>query len=203
MKTSAFCILVLFILLLSMVAGAQETFRISIAGGLAKSDNFESDLYNPGFNVAITPWFLPNKNIHLGLRFAYARWTPDEDAFLAETMTVVTNPDITGSVNIYELLPSIRIAAGFEPFDLFGQFGAGLYFRDKDIRARGEALGSTVSERLIDESDTHFGFSAGIGFTLGELGPFGIEAMASYHIIDIDNGSEQFYTLGGGFYFDF
>jgi hypothetical protein len=193
------------VLLLFGGTAFSQNWRVDVSGGISHDNAFRNDVWDLGFSTALSGWFVPTDNLQFGIRLGYVRWTPDSDEFANLLPAGVTNVDITGSTDILEIVPSLRISTPVaeSPIGLFGQFGAGIFIRWAEVDSEGELLGAPFSEQLIDDSENQFGFSLGLGISLGRLAGFGLEFLPLYNVLREDNGSRQYYTVNLGVSYEF
>lgn len=198
MKNKIFIIIPIFIFILSNFNYAQKV-HFSIDTGLSLFTGEGSEYWNPGFSIGGNIFFPLSKNILLGGRIAYSRWTPDVFELTREYTGLGIQWDILGSATVLDITPIIR---GLIPLDerktsnLLLQAGAGLFVINLKARVGGRFLWLYVEER-IDESDTKFGILLGGGLVIGKLKKIRFEIFPLFHIT-FNEKTTKYFTINAG-----
>jgi len=186
-------------------AAYSQNWRVDVSGGISHENSFRNDVWDLGFSTALSGWFVPTDNLQIGIRGGYVRWTADSDEFVDALPAGATNVTIDGATDILEIMPSLRIStpvAG-SPIGLFGQFGAGFVVRWAQVDGEGQLLGVALDEEIVDDTETHLGFSMGLGASFGRIGGFGLELLPLYTMLREDNGSRHYYSVNLGLSYEF
>ena len=197
-------VLLSLLLSVSLVLG-QDKITIGLGGGISKATSSGSEYWNMGFTAGGELFQETAKDISIGFRVAYNRWSPNEDKLKSEIVgNSGLNLAVSGSTSIIELIPSIRIFSSYYNNDqqsgFFVQAGAGLYIikLDADVTA---SYNGNYAVASIDESDSRFGISMGAGIVLDCATEFKIMINPMYNIIFNEQESINYFTLNLGLIF--
>lgn len=186
------------------LGGAQQ-LSVDINAGVSQPIGSNADRWNTGFSVGGDGFIWVFDRLGIGGRFAYNRWSPDKDAFL-DGFDAITDPDVKGSLMIFEIIPSARVRTNYEtsPLNFFGQGGFGLYVIRTEAELSGLQLDSPVEDVFNDgEWIGRWGFQLGAGVSLGSSRYFSVDIFPLYNIVFNSDRAFQYFTGNVGLSFKF
>lgn len=200
-KTLVFLTVLVFLYSFSAIEGyAEKKATLSLGGGFSQFTGDGSDIWETGYTTGGTLFFKVTPNILVGGRFAYNRWSLDEEALIRDIGIPWANFTVSGSASAIELIPSVRILAPARKgskIKFFGQVGAGLY------RLNLETNISTTAFILLDNIEIHleetrFGVDIGGGVIFGGQNSIRFEILPQYHIIWTKDNPTKYFSLSLG-----
>ncbi len=196
-KTILFVLILSLLLCVNLSYGQNQNIK-GIGVGISKTTGDFSDDFNMGFTIN-GEWFKQySENLYIGGRFAYNRWSPDEDELEGNLPSGATF-DISGGGSMIELLPSVRYVPSSnegQQIQLYGQFGAGLYSFAWDAEVDWEYYGYSGTQK-IDESASDFGINFGAG-AIFVSGSRKFSIFPNYNIIFSDGETVNYFTFNLG-----
>jgi len=206
--TSAFAVCGLLILS-SISASMAQKYQIGIDAGPSKVIARGIDELKIGISFDGDFFYGLNDYFLIGLRAGHIRWASARD-FLAEAIANISNIDVSGTPWSLEIIPSARATTKFpnNVVNLFAQAGAGLYIIKSKTEISGLVPDSTgglrpVSRTFGTDARAHFGFSAGVGATIGQPTPVMIQVYPLYNYVFRDISPNQYFTINAGLVFGF
>lgn len=177
---------------LTGVASAQES-RISgsVDGGVSQPVGVYANEYNTGFNVGTSWFYWPLNPVGFGIRFGYDRWGADGDNVIEEANKQVgfsiASPEVEGSANIFEFIPSVRLGSGLTrlPLNIDAQIGYGLYL----LRTLATVTGTNISGAAVsevvgkDEWEARSGFQFRANLGIAPVNVFSVHFIPMYNIV--------------------
>lgn len=194
-KKTIIVIISLSLLLCINISYGQNQTMMGVGVGISLPTGDGSEYWKMGFDIN-GEWFKQySENLFIGGRIAYNRWSPDEDELTKDTPSGI-EWDISGSLTIIELLPSVRYVPSTnqgQQFQFFGQIGAGLYSLTANGEVKGSYYGSTVTVSA-DESSSDFGINFGAGAII-VMGNTKFLIYPNYNIVFTDEESTKYFTF--------
>lgn len=182
------------VILFSAIPVTAEKTSYGVGGGVSFPIGFESGDWNTGFDLNVDAFHYLIKELGFGFRFAYNRWTPDENRF-KRRLTSLENGNVSGSIQTFELLPSVRIRTTFEhPVNYFFQGGLGAYIIHSKATVTGSQFGGPVNASFDDMTTARFGFSFGPGISVGSWKYFNVSIVPLYNLVFNSGKAFQYIT---------
>ncbi|MBN1781845.1 hypothetical protein JW948_12010 [bacterium] len=184
-------ILVLAMMFCMNLAYAQN--MIDLGGGISKITGDDSEYFNMGFNGYGQLFKKYSETMYIGGRVAYNHWSINEDEFMGGYAGM--GAEVSGSVSVIELLPSIRImpASKGGSSQFFFQAGVGLYMLKSEYDFTMSFYGYEMSESSSD-SENKMGINLGAGIILNNK--FSITPM--YNIVFTEDESLKYFVVDVG-----
>ncbi|MBD3314589.1 MAG: outer membrane beta-barrel protein [Chitinivibrionales bacterium] len=199
-KSSATKSITVALLLIGAATIAYSDVKIGFNAGLSWPLDEGTEELNMGFRVGIDGYVTILPPLLAGFSVGYSRWGIDEDELIDEIEGILEG-DVDGAVHMVELMPNVRLTIPrlISPFDVFGQFGIGVYIRTERVELEGESpLGQLVSDRPLDDTDGRLGLQAGPGIAYNFLNIFSAEVSGLYNLLFEEGPRSQYITLQAG-----
>ncbi|MBN1781846.1 hypothetical protein JW948_12015 [bacterium] len=167
---------------------------LEIGGGMTQLTGDGSEYFKTGFNINGNFFGKTSPTLFMGLHAAYNRVSVDEDEFLGGYTGL--GVDISGSISIIELIPSIRIVPVPRPGQsarFFIQAGGGMYLMKGESEV--SALGYSVS---TETEENEFGIQLAAGMIFGAPGTTTLTVYPMYNIIFTEDESTKYFTVNLG-----
>lgn len=189
-----FAIPILLIVLSNFTLINSATVRLQVEGGVSKQiGQFYND-FNWGFDLGGDALFYLDRNILLGIRVAYNRWTPSDSNIISDFKGLVSG-NVSGHSFSWEFIPTLRLTTDFTTslVNLFVQGGAGLYIINDKTTITGTTVGGLPLEQTFGlGSRGRFGVQMGGGLEFGNPETISIDVFSLYNIVFMGGESSTF-----------
>jgi len=203
-KKTSLTVLLLFLLSANFVYGQNKTITLQ-GGGISKATGDGCEYWNIGFNISGELFQEVTKNLSIGCRVAYNRWSPNEDELTNEFSGISGfRLDVSGSASIIELLPSVRLISSTSPnqkTQFFGQIGAGYYILNMETEISASYNGSSATGSIY-LSENKFGINFGAGIIIASSINTNLSICPMYNIIFTEQESIKYFTVNLGIIFE-
>jgi hypothetical protein len=192
--------MVAMVLAIGLARGAGRDVVLGVHGGLSWPLDEGTDELNTGFTVGASGYLTLIPNLLAGLGVSYNRWGVDEEELINEIEGIIGG-DVDGAVHMVEIMPTVRLTVPrlLRSFDIFGQFGIGVYIRTEQVEVEGTGtLGELISGKPLDDTDGRLGMQVGPGVSYGFLNFFGVELSGLYNLLFEEGPRSQYITLRAG-----
>ncbi len=185
-----------FVINMITVSNSQSVSTNGLGGGITQATGDGSEYWNTGFNIS-GEWFqYISDNFQTGARFAFNRLGANEQALKDEFAYYDIDMDVSGSANIFEIVPSLRAISSpgkKKQLQLFAQMGAGLYILNMQAEATATYMGNSATESS-DETETKFGINFGAGIIVGNPENTRFSIYPMYSVIFTEGESTKFFS---------
>ncbi len=196
-KKAALMIAVGFLTMATIPATiAAQQLTINGFGGVSQPISSTAKNWNTGFVIGANGYFWIFDKLGVGGHFGFNRWIPDVGSFL-EGIADITQTEIEGTSDIFEIVPSIRARTNFtnSPINVFGQAGFGLFVMRQKATIAQIPLGATFDDVYSDgEWIGKSGFQVGGGVSLGRQDGLCLEICPLYNVVLNGDNAVQYFT---------